>query len=131
LVTALTGNSAPVVENDYTYTPVTPTALSAANTYWLVTSAPTTAADSAFSVNATTSLGEDAVPLSGWSIGDVRWVSGDEGIDWGDGGGGVYIPQFTVQVTAVPEPATFAAWLGLAALTCSAWRGRRKAPLRE
>lgn len=117
LVTTLTGATPTGTTQQYTFSPGAVTTLSATTDYWLVVSAPGTAASSGFSWNSTSLQNEDAGASAGWSIGNTRWVTLNGGSSWSGVGGGV--PQFSVQAAAVPEPATLAGVFGLVALTAA------------
>jgi hypothetical protein len=123
LVTNLSGSSTLPSAGTYTYTPVTPTTLLASTTYWWVSSAPTTPSSSGFSLNATASASEDGGALAGWSIGDTRWVTTDGGTSWTTSS--PLLQQFTVTVTAIPEPVSAAGLAGGCALALALWRRRR------
>lgn len=126
LVATLAGINPLATVGTYGYTPSSTLSLSASSTYWLVVSAPTTAVNTGFSWRSTSSSGEDAGAVAGWTIGNTRWVTLDGGASWSGVGGGV--PQFYVQVAAIPEPSTGVAMFGLCALGCAAGRRwRRKA----
>lgn len=127
LVAVLGGSTAPVVAGQYAYT-VPVTALSPATTYWLVATAPTTPADTYFRINLTGSTLEDAGAAPGWSVGDLRWLTNDGGANWFSVAG--QIPQFSVQVTGIPEPATHFLLLG-GALALAGIRRLRRSKLRS
>ena len=66
---------------------------------------------------------------------DIRFISGigyqpDIGVAIGQGAGtaqaaSFYDSQPSFSITAVPEPATYAAWAGVLALGLAAWRRKR------
>ena len=114
LVTTLSGSSTPTTAGNYTYIATSLTPLLANATYWLAATAPTTPANTLFSFNSTASTAEDSGALSGWSIGDIRYLTNDGGTSWFSQATSVL--QFSVQYSAVPEPSTCAAFAGLAAL---------------
>jgi hypothetical protein len=109
---------------NYVYTTNAPATLLANSTYWVVASAPTAPASAFFAWRSTNSTAEDGGVLSGWSLGDTRWASLNGGTSWSGLGGA--IPQFSVQVSAIPEPSTYAVFTGLAALGWVAFRRRIK-----
>ncbi|MCX6955518.1 MAG: hypothetical protein NTV51_25505 [Verrucomicrobia bacterium] len=121
LETALSGNTAPRPAGAYSYTPVAQTGLLANTTYWVVTMAPTSPLNQPIAVNATSSTAEDAGGFAGWSIGDQRFYSTNGGISWTAASSGL-VPQFSVQVAAIPEIPTGALVAGLAAFAVSGWR---------
>lgn len=118
-ITAFNGSSSPV--NESVYTPAFSTTLAANTTYWLVASAPSTS--DSFGWFMTASPFEDAGGLSGWSIGDGRWVTGDA-LSWHATGD--YPAQFSVEVAAIPEPATYAALMGATLLGTALYRRSRR-----
>ena len=87
---------------EFTYTPATPLTFAAGATFWLVLAAPTTNYGSGYDWTALNSVLEDAGALAGWSIGNSRKTS-ENGISWLLPAGTI-VPQFSLAVTAVPEP---------------------------
>jgi hypothetical protein len=106
LVATLVGPSAPPPSvSDLKYAPNAPVVLEANTTYWLVVSAPTTAPASGFSWSATDTTAEDLIPISGWSIGNSRWVTLTGGATWIFTPTGV-LPQFAVEVNSIAPTIT-------------------------
>ena len=124
LIASTTGTANPSSLQNYVYTTNAPATLLANSTYWVVASAPTAPASAFFAWRSTNSTAEDGGVLSGWSLGDTRWASLNGGTSWSGLGGA--IPQFSVQVSAIPEPSTYAVFTGLAALGWVAFRRRTK-----
>ena len=91
-------------------------------TYYLKISADTTAQGSFYQLSSTTSYAESA-SLTGWSIQDglYNWNQGSS--NWSLYTGSV--PQFSVEASAIPEPSTYAALLGVGVLSFAVWRKRR------
>ena len=111
-IVTFSGSSTLPANTTYTFTPSASTTLSASTTYWLIASSPSNLAlNTGFSIPATSSTAEDAGALSGWSVGDSIWISANGGTSWFTNTSNLV--QFSVQVTAIPEPATLAGWVGL------------------
>jgi hypothetical protein len=119
---------APLGVASFAYTSPSPVSLAANTTYWLQVDALTTPTDTMFSWT-TTAVDNNAVDsgsLAGWTIGLNYFITNNGGASWASSSfGGVN--QFSVeyQNVAVPEPATTAALIGLAAAGFVALRRRR------
>jgi hypothetical protein len=121
LVTTLTGTT-PSALADYVFAPPVTTSLAANSTYFLVLTGLSSGASSGYHWSAAATTNDDSGAMAGWSIGNLRWISSNGGATWGTAIG--VVPQFSVSVTAVPEPSTFAVLAGCAGLF-AAWRLRR------
>lgn len=119
-----TGSNGPATAGTHSYSPASPTTLSANTTYYLVATAPTLSISREhFHISTTSTTDEDAGGIAGWRIDNTRWESGNAGIaPWTQLSGDV--PQFSLTVSAVPEPSTYALLLGIAGLG-TAWLRRR------
>lgn len=124
LVGTFTGSD-PASSGDFDFTGSA--ALSANTSYFLIATAPTTDASgdgSYFSWRHTDNTAEDAGSISGWSIGDTFIAQNPTFPTWTESLGGAVV--FSVEGTsAVPEPSTWAALAGAAALGLAGWRRRR------
>jgi hypothetical protein len=123
LVTATSGPAIPTLLAFYDYTPIGATLLQASTTYWLVVSAFSTPTNTFFAWRATASTSDDG-GLSGWSVGDLRWATLNNGSTW-SGLGGV-IPQFSIQVTPIPETSWCAPIIAGVVLGYTCCRRRRQ-----
>lgn len=122
LIHALSGSTAPTSAGNYAYIPTATTLLNANTTYWWVASVPYVSAGQniQFNLKSTGSLAETS--SSGWTIGDRRGQQQND-TTWQTFGGSVL---FSVSATsAIPEPGTYAAFAGLAALGLAAYRRRK------
>jgi hypothetical protein len=108
LITTLTGTT-PSSLADYVFLPSGATTLAANTTYFLVLTAASSGASSGFHWSAAATTNEDGGALAGWSIGNLRWISSNGGASWGTAAG--VVPQFSVEVSAIPEPSTYAAFV--------------------
>lgn len=113
---------------NYTYSPTAPTTLLANTTYWIAGTAPDTANNTAFSIAGTSSFAEDSGALPGWSIVDGCWLSNNVagGTTWNFQNTSV-IPQFSVALSAIPEPEAGTAFLATGVLGHCALRRRHGA----
>lgn len=115
LLETLSGPDSPGEANAYTYSSVNATPLEANTTYWWVGSV----GNGQFNYRNTYSSAETGA--AGWSIGDSSSFSQLNGGAWESSGGAQV--RFSVSVTsAVPEPGTYAAFAGAAALGFAVWR---------
>jgi hypothetical protein len=113
LITSLTGANPATDSGTYTYTPTVPVTLMGNTSYWLLASAPSTPANSSYGLYATSSDAEDVTGLAGWTIGNTRMFTSNGGSTWSSG---TEVPLFSVQVSAIPEPSTYALGAGAIAL---------------
>lgn len=120
LIETLSGSNQPS-SGDYAYTSAGSTTLAADSTYWWVASLSEggSRSTSLWETNSTAETG-----LSGWTIGDGHAYSGSSTGGWSSTSSPL---QFSVNGSAVPEPSTYAAFAGLAALGLAAFRRRRRA----
>ncbi|MFA6432456.1 MAG: choice-of-anchor R domain-containing protein [Candidatus Paceibacterota bacterium] len=121
LVDTLVGPTAPTAAGYYTYTPSAPVEFQPNTQYVLAAFADTSPA--VFFVKMTGSTTEDAGGSAGWSIGDDHW--GGSQLGWGTNSGILQFSVTSTTVTAVPEPATSATWIGLIILGTMLFRRLR------
>lgn len=118
----LSGTANPSSATTYSFTS-TGTTLSAGTRYWLVAGVTSGAGD--YKWDWTNSTAQNSVEGQSWGIGDDDvHTSTNSGSSWVFDGAAM---QFSVNATAVPEPGTYAALFGLAALGVVAWRRRKVA----
>ena len=104
----LTGNGNPATAGLYTYTPSSTITLNPNTTYWVVAKVTSGLGDYSWNYTSTTTHGGTGT-LGGFS------ESFDQGGSWS--AENVSFPSmFSVTATAVPEPSSYAAMLGVAAL---------------
>lgn len=124
LIETLSGDNNPS-SGDYTYTSSGSLQLAANSTYWWVASM-TQGGNQNISLTGTTSTAETG--LSGWTIGNSHAYSLSADGDWSSSSPN--LPQFSLNVSAVPEPSTYAAFAGFAALIGAfVWRRRKAVPV--
>ncbi len=128
LVTSLLGSTSPAL-GFATYTSEPNITLDAFTTYWLVASAPGTAVGTAFNVRSTTSTNEDVGGLSGWTMGDTRWLTNNGGTSWNAATTNTLM-EFSVSVTpnetpSVPDSTATIGLLGVALTGLVAFRRTR------
>jgi hypothetical protein len=118
----LTGTGNPSSATDHTFTSSGATLIESA-TYWIVGGV--TSGSGSYMWAYTSALGDDENPVeSGWSIGDDAFLSTNAGVNWASDGG---VMMFSLTATPIPEPGTYAALLGVAALGFVISRRRRSA----
>lgn len=119
LLETLSGPTSPTsASTTYVYTSGGSLTLSANTTYWWVTTVPTGTTAANFNSNYVTNSAD--VAADGWSIG--RYAYQTNGGAWSNGTGRSM--QFSVSTSAIPEPSTYAALFGAAALGLAAYRRR-------
>ena len=119
LIETLSGSVSPTTASAFTYTASGLTTLNANTTYFWV------AAGSVSGDNFVLQFTADATQSSpaAWTISD-NFASSYDGTNWTPRSGG-NTPQFAINATAVPEPSTYAAIAGVAALGFVAYRRRQ------
>ncbi|MBI5766750.1 MAG: PEP-CTERM sorting domain-containing protein [Verrucomicrobia bacterium] len=96
--------------------------LAASTSYYLLLSAPSASTSGNYYTYRTSgTLNEDSGGLAGWTIGDAGYY-GLGGNTWNSAGGGA---MMSIQASAIPEPSTYAAIMGLGALGFVVWRRQR------
>jgi hypothetical protein len=100
------------------------TTLNANTTYWIVGGVTSGLGD--YRWFWTSSDSQSSTGGATWVIGnDDAQYSSNSGSTWAPDGG---VMKFSVTATAIPEPGTYAALFGLAALAVAKWRRRTSAP---
>jgi PEP-CTERM motif len=125
LLGTLAGNASPTADfmgQQYTYT-ASGVTLAADTTYW-ITWGFTDPVDAGATFIGTPV--QDTAATGQWTLGANR-ASFDAGATWPSEANGSFPLQISIQATAIPEPGTYAAMLGVAALGLTAWRRRRTA----
>lgn len=97
--------------------------LSASTTYYLLLSSASAPAGNNYTYNVVNSGNEDSGGLAGWTIGDSAFESNGNNTWTSLSGPG----HFSIQASAIPEPSTYAAIMGLGALGFVVWNRRRQA----
>lgn len=122
LVATFTGPD-PLTEGSYDF--VGAATLSANTSYFLIATAPAASTFAAFSWQRTLSTAEDIGGAAGWTIGDTLILE-NSFFTWSEHATGSMSPlMFSVQGSAVPEPATWVTFAGAVALVLAAgWRRR-------
>ena len=102
--------------------------LAASTTYFVQFDAGAPSAGNSFFFPAASSTSEDGGGLAGWSIGDTGYHAfPNAGSDWAVSSDvGRFSVQATETASAIPEPSTYAAMAGAAALGLAAWRRRQQ-----
>lgn len=121
LVATFTGSD-PLTTSNYDF--VGSATLAASTTYYLIASVPGAigASNDQFYWHRTLSTAEDGGGAAGWTIGDTQIVNNAFN-NWA----AVTTPlEFSVHGSAIPEPSTYAAMAGAAALGLAAWRRRHR-----
>lgn len=120
LIETLTGTATPNSATTYNFTSGG-TILAANTTYWWVASAATSTNQAYISFTNSASF----TSPDGWTLGVIRSTT-NSGTTWNDFNTGQEL-RFSVNASAVPEPSTYAALAGAAALGLAVWRRRRSA----
>lgn len=117
----LSGEANPETGGDYTYTPSSTVTLLPSTTYHLVTGVSSGAG--AYRWGYTNSSSETNSGGITWTIADLGSESSDSGSSWVTSVAAVQM--FSVTVSPVPEPQTYAVWLGVISLGWVVLRRRR------
>lgn len=120
LLAPLSGSTAPTAAGNYPFTPTGQLTLSSNTTYWWVASVPADSGQIGFNIGSTASNAETSP--DGWTIGDTfrqQPISGG----WNAAAGSL---MFKVNVSAIPEPSTYAAFFGVTAFAFAIHRRKRR-----
>ncbi len=114
VIDTLSGDNNPATVGEYTYTPGSSINLSANTTYFIAAFAQGAAGDNYYKLNVTISASQTS--SDGWTIADLDNFSDNNGTTWMQIPPAPNVFQFSIDATAVPEPADYTVIFGGMAL---------------